>query len=223
MRLISALLVRNEAGEDRYLRRVLRRCREFSDAIVVLDDQSSDQTPKVCAEFGCIVKQRGLSLPAWGNEASAREELWNLALSQCTDAHSWVLINDADQEMVGNPRELCLSLETNAWAMTLFDCWSDTEYREDQFWQAHMNPRPWLFAPLRVPQGWAPEWPARGIHPGHCPINYPLVCGIAPPEYHWLHYAYSTPEARVAKHRQYASQFHLMSAHERAHAESIIQ
>lgn len=224
MQLTSALLLRNEAGSDRYLRRVLSRCREFSDTIVCLDDGSTDDTASVCAEFGAIVQRRGLSTPAWGNEASARQELWDLAVSQCRGFNDWVLINDADQEMVGDPRELALSLETNTWSFVLFDCWSATEYREDGYWRAHTVPRPWMFAPLRVPLGWQAEWAKRGIHPGHCPTNFPMISGIAPTDaYHWLHWGWSKSTHREAKSKQYASTFHLMSDFERAHAESILQ
>lgn len=224
MRLVVAFLARQEAAPDRHFARVLRRASQFADRIVVLDDGSTDGTAQLAREHGAIVRRRELATPAWGNEASARQELWDFALGECPDADSWVLINDADQELVGDVRSLCLSREVNAWSFVLYDLWSQTEYREDQFWRGHLTPRPWLFAPRRVPAGWTPEWSGRGIHPGHCPLNFPMVPGIAPPDaFYWLHHAYSTPAARQAKHAQYASRFHLMSDFERAHAASILQ
>lgn len=222
MRLVVATLARQEAGPDRCFARVLRRASEFADAILVLDDNSTDGTAQIARDHGAIVKRRELATPAWGNEAAARQELWDFALEHCPDADSWVLINDADQELVGDVRSLCLTREVNCWSFVLYDLWSQTEYREDQFWRGHLTPRPWLFAPRRVPQGWTPEWSGRGIHPGHFPPNLPLVPGLAPPDaFYWLHYAYATQEARERKLAQYRQQFHQMSPFERAHAESI--
>lgn len=224
MKLITALLVRNEAGPERYLRRVLATCQKWSDNIVVLDDGSTDDTPKVCADFGALVKTREHSPQAWGNEASARQELWELAMTQVEDVNSWILIADADMEFVGNPRELCLAKDCNSWATVLYDMWSETEYREDEYWVGHRTPRIWLVNPARVPAGWTPQWNPRGVHCGHLPANWPAFVNIAPPDkYYYLHRAYQNPIHRKAKYEQYKSTFHLMSDHERRHAESIIQ
>lgn len=223
MRLITACLAKNEASEDRYLRRVLTRCREFSDAIVLLDDHSTDATPDIAHDMGCLVQTRQSDTPAWGNESSARRELWELACSVATGPNDWVLINDADQELRGDVRGLCKSVECNTWNFVLYDCWSPTDYRTDGHWQAHTLPRPWLFAPNRVTQGWTPEWSGRGIHVGHCPINWPAVGGVAPPdEYYWLHWGWSKPEHRLAKYQQYKAQYAQMTPFEIAHAESIV-
>lgn len=224
MQLITALLVYNEAGNDRYLGRVLNRCRQFSDTIVVLDDQSTDGTPKLCEDYGCVVERRSGSDPrAWGSEATAREQLWNLALTHATGWDDWIFIVDADHEVIGDVRSLCLSWETNAWNFVLYDMWGEKEYRSDGHWQAHTLPRPWLFSPHRVPKDWQPQWGTRGIHTGHFPSNMPLISGLAPPEdFRILHWSYAKPEHRIAKHRQYLSQSHQLTPFERAHVESIL-
>ena len=54
--LVSALLCKNEA--DRYLGRVIRRCQEFSDKVVVLDDRSTDATAQVAKDLGAEVRGR---------------------------------------------------------------------------------------------------------------------------------------------------------------------
>lgn len=224
MRLVSAILARNEAGPDRYLARVISRCLEFSDTVVLLDDRSTDDTPKMAKDMGCVVRTRSvLDARAWGNESSARRELWDFACEYATTQDDWVLINDADQLLVGDVRALCKTRELNGWSMVLYDLWSETEYRVDGAWQGHLVPRPWLVAPHRVPQGWQADWSPRGLHVGHIPQNFPLVTGIAPPdEYYWLHYSYLRPEHRVKKHQQYLAQRHQMTPFEIAHAESII-
>lgn len=222
MRLVAAVLARNEAGPDRYLTRVLKRLEDVSDEIVVLDDGSTDGTAQIARKHGATIKRRDLSIPAWGNESSARAELWDLGVSHCEGPNDWLLINDADQELRGDVRGLCLSLDVNSWAMPLYDMWSETEYREDEFWVAHWNPRIWLVAPHRVPRGWVPEWNARGIHPGHIPANWPAITAIAPPDIYWLHYGWSKQSHREQKYQQYMSTAHLMTPHERAHVESIL-
>lgn len=159
----------------------------------------------------------------WGNESTARRELWDYALEYATEPDDWILIADADMEMVGDIRPLCETTELNCWRFVLYDLWSPTEYREDGFWQGHLHHRPWLFAPNRIPEGFVPQWPARGLHTGHCPMNMPLISGDAPQNsYFWLHLGYLTPKLRAEKHRQYLSKAHLLSEFELAHAQSII-
>lgn len=199
------------------------RCLSFSDKVLVLDDRSTDNTPKIAKRLGCEVRHRGLNTPAWGAEAPARQELWELGLEYVTEWDDWLLICDADMELHGDPRPLCETQDLNSWAWPLFDMWSETEYRSDGFWRGHEVPRVWMVAPRRVPDGWVAEWPERGIHCGHIPNNFPLLCGnSAILEHYWLHLAYSTPKLRAEKLAQYRAKAHLLTDFERAHAESII-
>jgi hypothetical protein len=223
VRLFTAILARNEAGPDRYLKRVLERCLTFSDQVLLLDDRSTDATPEIAKGLGCVVRTRkALDSRMWGNESAARQQLWNFALEYATEPDDWVLICDADMELHGDPRPLCETREVNAWSFVLFDMWSETEYRQDQFWQGHLNYRPWLFAPRRVPEDFKPEWPDRGLHVGHFPPNMPLMMGLAPlNEYFWLHWAYSSVKLRAEKKAQYLAKAELLTPFERAHADSI--
>src|SRR5256885_4421480 len=144
-RLISALLVKDEA--DRYLQRVIERCAEFSDDILVLDDGSTDGSGELAKSLGCLVKQR-TQTGAWGNESPARAELWDRAVKLVKDG--WILINDADQLLHGDPGPLCETWEANSWAFVLMDMWDERHYRADGYWQAHLHPRPWLVRPRAV-------------------------------------------------------------------------
>lgn len=226
IRLFSAILARNEAGADRYLGKAILRCLEFSDAVLVLDDRSTDRTAEIALNLGAKVRLRKEHTPeAWGNEGAARQELWEYGLEYATEPNDWVLVCDSDMLMQGNVRDLCRTRELNTWSFILFDLWNEQEYRSDQFWRGHLTARPWLFAPRRVPNGWTPTWGRRGLHVGHQPQNWYEVelNGIAPPdEYHWHHLAYLTPAQRAAKHKQYLEKSSLLNEFERAHAESII-
>ena len=218
--LVTGLLVKNEA--DRYLRRVLERCAQFSDRILVLDDRSTDGTGALAKGLGCEVRTRSvLEDPAWGKEAPARKELWDWGAEVC-GADGWLLICDADMLLEGDPRPYTETWDLNTWSFILYDLWdSESTYRQDGYWQAHRVPRPWLFRPGLVPLGWRPEWPARGIHCGHCPQNWTALTGYAE-SLRYLHLAYVKPEDRVRKSRAYMERSAQLTPFERAHAESIL-
>lgn len=219
-RLVTAILARNEAAPDRYLRRVLARCTEFSDVVLVLDDASTDDTAQVARDMGCVVATRDAE-HAWGIESPARRELWERAADLAGPA-GWVLVCDADMVLVGDPRPLCDSWVCDAWGWPLADVWDDERWaRVDGPWGfGPVTPRPWLYRPsaLRAPAQWNP----RGVHCGHAPANFGGVMGVAPPDTYWIHLGYLKPEHRVAKHAQYAKIADQLDAFEQTHAASIL-
>jgi glycosyltransferase involved in cell wall biosynthesis len=212
------MLVRNEAAEDRYLRRVILDAQRWASDIVVLDDNSTDGTPELVRNLGCIVYTRDNQTPAWGAEAPARAQLWDLAAQHAGDG--WVLVLDADMLLVGDPRPLCESWDCDAWAWPLRDLWDDEEhFRVDGAWAyGPVTPRPWLFRPsaLREP----PRWRDSRLHSGHAPANFAGLVGIAP-DLVWHHLSYVKPEHSRVKHAQYMQFSDSLSAFERAHADSI--
>lgn len=213
----TAIIAKNEA--NRYLTRVLERCWAFSDTIILLDDQSDDDTAIVAQKADCAVRRRSGD-PMWGAETPARAELWDWAAEVAGDG--WVLFCDADQYLVGDPRPYCRSWEVNSWAFPLYDCWdAEDQFRADGFWQGYAVPRVWLVKPSAVPDGWKPEWSGRGLHSGHIPANYNCHSGIATDLY-WLHLGYVRREDREKKHAKYLSQAHQLSDYERNHAETIL-
>lgn len=216
MKVIAACLVRNEA--DRYWQRVLDHLSEQVDGIVVLDNDSTDGTQAITAACPKVIRHEVVPGPMWGNESVYRKRLWDLAASY----HCWVLFNDADQMLQGDIRPLCDTTEANAWAFPLYDLWdSETTFRSDGYWQAHDHPRVWLVHPDRTPREWTAEWGQRGLHTGHLPPNFPLRALVAPPDYHWLHYAYVRPDHRQQKLLRYQSVSDQLTDFERAHAASI--
>lgn len=218
VRLVTCLLVKNEA--DRYLHQVLKRCAEFSDDILVLDDGSTDDTIGVAKSFGCIVKQRPKA-GAWGNEAPARAELWERGVKCAKDG--WLLICDADQILHGDPRPLTRTWEANAWAWPLLDLWdNETRFRTDGYWQGYKQARVWMVKPSAVPRDWGPVWGDRGLHCGHIPPNFPLAALIAPDSLYWLHYGWLREEDRIAKYHRYKNHSTQLTSQELAHVESIL-
>jgi glycosyltransferase involved in cell wall biosynthesis len=216
-RLIVAALVRNEA--DRFWRSALNAWATFADDIVVLDDGSTDDTVLCAEQWSGFVFDRSTDA-AWGNEAPARAELWERAC-QIARVGDYIFILDADMVPARDPRPL-LAAEPDAIAFPLYDLWSPNEYRCDGFWQGHTAPRTWCFRVPPVPaDGW--QWNARGVHCGHAPTNLSFGRVVyAPTDFSLLHYAYSSPALRTAKHAQYLSIADQLSPFERAHAESIL-
>lgn len=214
--LTAALLCRNEATKD--LKLVLNRLAKTCDQVLVLDDGSEDDSVKVAQSCGATVKIR--QGPAmWGQEAPARAELWDWGAREARDG--WLLIADCDMLLEGDPRPYCRSDWVNTWSFVLYDLWnSPTTYRCDGYWQAHTVPRPWLFCPSRVPVSWVPQWPDRGIHTGHCPMNWPAMGGLAG-ELAWHHTAYLDKPRRDRKLQQYLAKSAHLSPFELAHARSI--
>lgn len=233
MRLVTAILARNEGAPDRYLARVLKNALSFSDQVLLLDDASTDNTREIALELGVSVSKRPTGVPAWGKESSARQELWTWAAKEAKDG--WLLIQDADMILQGDPRPYCYSWDMNSWAWPLVDLWdSEDKCRIDGPWAfGPRTPRPWLFRPSRGGgnlnfgppdamgrKDWKPVFQDRGVHVGHCPANYQLMCGVAP-DLLWLHFAYAKPEHRQAKLQQYLAVQDQLSPLELAHARSI--
>jgi hypothetical protein len=217
-RLVTALLVKNEA--DKYLERVLRRCQEFSDEVLVLDDGSTDDSKAIAESLGCNVRLRANTVSMWGQEAPARAELWDWGAEAAGDG--WLLICDADMLLHGDPRPLTLSRQCTSWAWVLHDLWDDERYyRCDGFWRGHEFPRPWMFRPSALKD--TPVWPDRGLHVGHCPRNFPGIVSYVTPEsgIYWLHFSFLSPIARLRKVEQYMAQAHQLSPWELEHARSV--
>lgn len=219
MRLITALLVRNEA--DRYLRRVLERSSEFSDAILVLDDGSTDDSVELAKSFLKATVKRRQSDGFWGkDETPARAELWERAVKLAQGG--WILFCDADQLLVGDPRPYCYSWEVGIWAFPLADCWdSEDQMRVDGPWQyGPQTPRPWLINTKPFGPDFKPQWERHGLHVGHIPSNAILPGAVAPTLW-WRHLSYLDRNDRLSKHKKYLEASQHLTEFERAHAASI--
>jgi GT2 family glycosyltransferase len=205
--------VRNEAAEDRYLKRVLDNAALFCDEIVVLDDCSTDDTAAICRTHPKVstVESTHAVDGWWGGGASqsertARETLWELACSHA-GPEGWVYVFDADHELLGiEPGDFRTLLEAegvDAWACPLWDCWdSDELQRVDGFWQAWHHQRAWLFR-ARL----SSEWNQRDIHVGHAPPG-PWQTGLMPFGAGIRHLGYVRKEHRLRKMEKYLSLAH---------------
>lgn len=217
MRCIAAVLARNEA--DRYLKPVIESLQHVCDDILLLDDNSTDDTGRVAAEMGVIVHRR-TGAPMWGQESSARAELWELGSELAGDG--WLLIADADQILVAPQTDwqvMLRSWNVDSWAFPLFDCWdTPNQYRADGYWRGYQLARPWLFRPSATPN---PVWNSRGIHTGHAPMNALGAPGIAPKSVYWKHLGWMKAEDRQEKLARYLSAKEQLTPEELAHLHSV--
>lgn len=79
------ILTFNEAAN---IRRCLESVRNFTDDIVIVDSQSTDQTLEICKEFGCRVFQ---------NKFVNHAKQCNWALETVDFRHDWILRLDSDE------------------------------------------------------------------------------------------------------------------------------
>jgi hypothetical protein len=211
-------LVRNEA--NRWLPSILNGWASFADVIVALDDGSTDSTPELLHSHPKVeLTRRQAAGPMWGQEAPARQQLWQLGIASGCD---WLMVLDADMIPARDPRPL-LHASADAIAFLLYDLWHlhPALYRDDGYWQAHRFHRTW--AVRNIGPGFADQWPDRGLHTGHFPLNLQIQRQVfAPPEFSLLHLAYSDARERSRKAEQYASKAHVLTRQEQLHAASIL-
>jgi glycosyltransferase involved in cell wall biosynthesis len=221
-KLIVAALVKNEASK--YWKSALSAWSEFADAIVVLDDNSSDETAEIAWECEkATVFGRYGEKDAWGAEAAARQQLWEHA-NEVAEVGDYIFVLDADMVPAGDPRELT-ELGADTVYFALYDLWGRDErerllYRDDAFWCAHNRPRAWM---VRKPRDFKADWPTRGIHCGHLPSNWePKAPLFAPPSHSLLHFAYADEVDRLVKAAQYLDLGDKLLPSEASHAYSIL-
>lgn len=198
-RIIGMMLVRNEQG--RYLEYVLAQMKQICDDLVILDDDSTDDTRKICGMGGARVWASDKSY--WGtDELMQRKFLWDKATELCKDG-DWLLCLDAD-ETFDKPKHLATLVKglsdsvADGIAFNLYDMWSPTHYRDDDLWNAHT--RPWVMM-VRYDKGRDYKWREQPLHCGRFPLN---ACSqavlLSPKIQHW---GWSKPEDRQAKHDRY--------------------
>lgn len=194
-----SMIVRNE--ENRYLRQALERHRPWIDRAVIIDDGSTDATVGLCRELldGIPLVLVENAASRFADEVSLRKQQWKETVA--TDPE-WILNLDADEILTsdfGLVRDLLLSGNEDAIYFRLFDMWSETHYREDEFWQAHAYYRPFL---IRYHPGMNYEWKETPQHCGRFPLTIQ----------HWSygchaprvkHYGWAREEDRIRKYERY--------------------
>lgn len=199
-RLTLAMLVRNEA--DRYLEKVLTHATRYVDQAVILDDASTDRTVDVCKQcLGKLPHQIIVNEEAgFHNEVTLRKQLWELAVQTKAD---WILILDADEvfenAIVDVMPHLLNNPNVDAYYFRLYDMWNETQYREDEYWQAHKIYRPFL---VRYRPEHPYVWQDSPQHCGRLPVNIGSLRGV-PCQVRLQHLGWARPADRLEKYSRY--------------------
>ncbi|SFS71375.1 glycosyltransferase family 2 protein [Paenibacillus sp. BC26] len=199
-RITLSMVVRNEAG--RYLRRALLHHREFIDAAVIIDDCSDDDTVAICQEMlaGIPVKIVINERSEFSNEIELRKRQWEETAATNPE---WILNLDADEIFEANMRDFVPTLVNqhaiDTFAFRLYDMWSETHYREDSYWQAHLFYRPFL---VRYRPEAIYRWKETPQHCGRFPLTV-LDFPFAAHEARLMHFGWATPEDRQHKYDRY--------------------
>lgn len=199
-KLTLAMLVHNEA--DRYLEKVLTQAAGYIHQAVILDDASTDNTVEVCRRCLADIPLQIVvnSQAGFHNEIVLRQQLWNMAIETKPD---WILILDADEMFEDGIAHLMPHLLRNpnadVYHFRLYDMWNETQYREDNYWQAHKHYRPFL---LRYQADYPYAWQETPQHCGRLPMNSSSLRGIGC-ELRIKHWGWARPADRLEKFYRY--------------------
>ncbi|MDK8193636.1 glycosyltransferase family 2 protein [Paenibacillus sp. UMB7766-LJ446] len=194
-----SMIVRNE--EHRYLRQALETHRPWIDRAVIIDDGSTDHTVALCQEMLAGIPLTLIVNPAslFADEVSLRKQQWETTVATGPE---WILNLDADEILTtdfGIVRNQLLGGTEDAIYFRLFDMWSETHYRDDQYWQAHAYYRPFL---VRYRPEWSYEWKETPQHCGRFPLTIQhFAYGCHSPRV--KHYGWARAEDRIRKYERY--------------------
>lgn len=144
-RITLSMVVKNEA--NRYLTAVLESAKNYITDAVIIDDGSTDNTVEVCRE---VLKGIPLTIVTndqskFSNECSLREQQWQETVKTNPD---WIVSLDADEIFEEKFQHAVKSLiqqeDVDVYLFRLYDFWDEKNYREDDYWKAHLFYRPFL-------------------------------------------------------------------------------
>lgn len=209
-KIIVGMQVHNE--QNRYLERVLESIFKFADKLIIVDDASTDGTVKEIKSICNKNNFRNLYMSNLAknlfsiNESLIRNDLFNLCYSSANSG-DWIFIIDADEEIYNsNLIKLILfdeyTKEAEIFGMRLFDMWSETEFRSDDLWNAHLRLFP--FAVKKPDFGQNLNTIRGKLHCGRFPSCYSSdLKSIGAIEVLVKHWGWSTKKDRIEKYSRY--------------------
>lgn len=195
-----SMIVKDE--RQRYLSRVLRSLVGHIDEAVIIDDGSTDDTILICKEIlgeiplHIITNKESM----FSNEVNLRKLQWEATIKTNPD---WILNLDADElieekfwdkasDILDNPDfEKC--------CFRLYDMWNETEYREDEWWNAHSHADTYM---LRYREDFQYQWKDTPQHCGRFPSNCGIFTG-AGEVFRIQHMGWAKEADRLIKFRRY--------------------
>ena len=176
--------------------------REYITDAVIIDDNSTDDTVKVCEEVlqGIPLRIVRNTESKFSNEVELRKQQWEETVKTNPE---WILSLDADQvfekSFKNKVHRLLSAADTDLYFFRWYDFWDEEHYRDDQFWCGHKNYYPML---VRYKPGVEYKWRETPLHCGHFPVTVLQFSGKTS-ELRVKHYGWSKPEDRLAKSNRY--------------------
>lgn len=199
-KLTLSMIVKNEAGK--FLEEVLQHAKQYVDEAVIIDDHSTDETKdivkRVLADIPYVLIENDES--KFHNEVELRKQQWEEVIKTKPD---WIINLDADEmfedSFISEVKELINQQFVFLYSFRLYDFWSETEYRHDQYWSSHLRYRPFL---LKYVDSFPYKWNEKSQHCGRFPNNvFQLPNKIS--QYRVKHLGWSKPEIRQEKYLRY--------------------
>lgn len=199
-KLTLSMIVKDEG--EKFLREVLEQAKLYIDNAVIIDDNSSDDTKAIIRE---VLKDIPYILieneeSKFHEEHALRKQQWDEVVKTNPD---WILNLDADEIFEAKfqhaVRDLINEEGVYLYSFRLFDFWSDTHYRDDSYWQAHLYYRPFL---VKYVPDFEYAWNDYNQHSGRFPINiFQLPNKIS--QYRVKHLGWSREDIRQKKYLRY--------------------
>ena len=167
---------------------------------MIVDDASTDGTVDVIRREldGIPLRLVRNSQSRFSNEVELRRQQWEESLASNPD---WLLVLDGDDILEPAAKTIIPDLiKQTDYAVVgfhLYDFWSPTHYREDEWWSAHKSPRPFL---LRYTPDFIYKWHDAPQHCGRIPSNV-FELNTAAINLRVKHMGWSNPRSENARRR----------------------
>lgn len=193
--ILGLVRARNEA---RWIGRCIASLRLLCDAIIVMDDNSADDTAEIAHENNAHV----LATPFTDfNETRDKNWLYDTAM-QAFPGHQWVVMLDGDEELTANAattigRACDWGSRSESFRLPIQYLWNrEDQIRVDGIYRNFTRPSIWRVMPG---QRFVSPYPATGLHCGNTPAGLACATLDAPV----LHYGYIYREDRLRKLKYY--------------------
>jgi len=214
--IVGHMVMRNEA--DRYLQASLTQLLKFCDEVVVVDDQSDDDSVEIARDLGCKVIVRPNEILSFlQDETYFRSYAWWAMTKELKLSNKdWIIALDADEYIYGGPDLISEVKNYDSISVPIREVWDvdPIQLRVDGFWDTNSHNRIVKYNPSfrfensgsgtgSVPTG---KYNTE-IHDKHSPLMI-------------LHFGYTTPEDRQTKYERYTGMKN--HGHNEKHIRSII-